>query len=181
MLQWNTVTQNTPLLMEGLLGGGAGGGGPCAKTEVNNLPLPGPQREARLQWKTSLGFPSQAGPAEHLSPGFVQILLGSFGPTASSLSPLHLSLALPQCLSSLCGPASLSLTLLHPSSQCSMHPRSLFLCCSWHLLGHSPFPWFPPPPVCIQLQARLLCQTPRSFLWAPLRAFISTVIGLLIG
>lgn len=84
--------------------------------EVNNLPLLGPQREAWLQWKTSLGSHSQAGPAEHLSPGFAQILLGSSGPTASSLSPLHLFLALPKCLSSLCGPASLSLTLLHPSS-----------------------------------------------------------------
>lgn len=38
-------------------------GGPCSKTKVNNLLLPGPQREARLQWKTSLGSWGQAGPS----------------------------------------------------------------------------------------------------------------------
>lgn len=38
-------------------------GGPCSKTKVNNLLLPRPQREARLQWKTSSGSCNQAGPS----------------------------------------------------------------------------------------------------------------------
>lgn len=136
--------------------GGPPLGIPHSRNGVKNLPLPVPQREA--QTPESLEFCIQAGPAV-FTLVLPQIHMSSSG-SGTSTSPLHtrpepcpsawvacvvlLFSASPhphstQVLSALCTQASLCL-LCHGA-----------LCCSPSRLR-----WVPPPPSCVQLQARLL-------------------------
>lgn len=135
------VTPNTTLLM----GGRLVGGGPCSETEVNDLPLPGPQREARLQWETSVGSHSQAAPS---FPWFCPDPLGISWANGIKPPPPPLLLRGPAQVPEQPGwschpqphPAPPRLPVLHA-------PRSLFLCGSWHLLGPLTLPLVSSAPV----------------------------------
>lgn len=138
--------------------GGPPLGIPQSRSGVKNLPLPVPQREA--QTPKSLGSYSQAGPAV-FTVFLPQTHIGSSGSGAST-SPLHTPpepcpstwvacVVLPfsasphphstQVLSALCTPS------LYP---CLLSAAGPLYCSS------SGLPWCPPPPSCVQLQARLL-------------------------